>query len=474
MAVVRRETKTHGAVYWVCTSHGGGRKNWERVGTDRRAAERLDQQRRREVRAGSFAPDAPTGRVSVEGYAARWLDSRRTRTASDERRHVQQCLALRWLAKMPISEFQPRHAEKLVRELQAGDLAPKTIANIWGTFRTMGREARLEGVISDDPFVLRRGVLSRTPVTERDPYSGPEIVALTTHPDVPAPQRVLYALQAYGGLRLGEACGRRWRDLDPGAEPLWCLLVATQYDDRPLKTDRPRRVPVHPELRRILEAWWSDGWELYACRRPTLDDFIVPNVSKRAQAPHHTKTSAYRGFRRACLSAGVDARTVHALRHTMITAARRGGARVDVLERVTHNASGGIVDRYTHWEWEPLCEAVTCVSYAVDPSVDRRVRTMNDLSSLDGGGAGNRTRAQGEIQRENRASVALGGAADHRGFAAAVRSVDANQRRLVALRLLAEVDPGAAAPGLTVCRGLELVLAGNVADAVDELRRTCR
>jgi hypothetical protein len=35
----------------------------------------------------------------------------------------------------------------------------------------------------------------------------------------------------------GEACGRRWRDLDRNARPLASLHVATQYDGEPLKTD---------------------------------------------------------------------------------------------------------------------------------------------------------------------------------------------------------------------------------------------
>lgn len=48
----------------------------------------------------------------------------------------------------------------------------------------------------------------------------------------------------------------------------------------------------------------------------------------------------------------------------MITWARRGGARPDVLEKITHNAAGRIIDQYTHWDWEPLCQAVLCLDYA--------------------------------------------------------------------------------------------------------------
>ena len=47
----------------------------------------------------------------------------------------------------------------------------------------------------------------------------------------------------------------------------------------------------------------------------------------------------------------------------LITYARRGGAQKDMLERVTHNASGDILDVYTDADgiWPALCEAVLCL-----------------------------------------------------------------------------------------------------------------
>ncbi len=157
-------------------------------------------------------------------------------------------------------------------------------------------------------------------------------------------------------MREGEVCGRRWRDLDKGTRPLWCLTVDSQYDGAPLKTDRPRVVPVHPALIEMLDMWWSDGYQLLFKHRPTGDDFIIPS---RGGEPH-TKSSAYKMWRRLLLVAGVTNRSLHSTRHTFISLCRRGGARKDVLERITHNAVGDIVDGYTLWDWKPLCEAVEC------------------------------------------------------------------------------------------------------------------
>jgi hypothetical protein len=55
-----------------------------------------------------------------------------------------------------------------------------------------------------------------------------------------------------------------------------------------------------------------------------------------------------------CAALGIPGRRVHDTRDTFISLARRDGARKDVLERITHNATGDIVDRYTTFDWAPF------------------------------------------------------------------------------------------------------------------------
>jgi hypothetical protein len=119
---------------------------------------------------------------------------------------------------------------------------------------------------------------------------------------------------------------------------------------------------VHPALASMLTAWRRDGFEFHYCRKPTADDFIVPRTK---DGRPHTRSSAYKLWLRACAAAGVENRSLHSTRHTFITLTRRGGARAEVVERVTHNAAGSIVDHYTHWDWAPLCEAVLALGKAL-------------------------------------------------------------------------------------------------------------
>jgi hypothetical protein len=78
--------------------------------------------------------------------------------------------------------------------------------------------------------------------------------------------------------------------------------------------------------------------------------------------------------------------SLHSTRHTFITLARRGGARAEVIERITHNAAGSIVDQYTHWDWAPLCEAVLFL--------DQNLDYTPFLPGENSGGAGNRTQVR--------------------------------------------------------------------------------
>jgi hypothetical protein len=142
----------------------------------------------------------------------------------------------------------------------------------------------------------------------------------------------------------------------------------------------------------------QEGFEAVYGRPPGPDDFIVPDPRNMAA---RTQSQATKAHKRDAELIGVPNKGSHALRRFMISAARSSGARSDVLEQITHNTRGAIIDVYTAWEWPALCEAVSCLR--VDP--DRLPGRIYDISydicvsrnanprqslRLFGGGGGNR------------------------------------------------------------------------------------
>lgn len=377
MGLVARKLK-HSTVYYVVVYWSGAPAPiWEHAGTDKRNAERLDRQRRREVADGTYQPKTGTGGLTVRAFVERWGAKRTNRTADTDRARLRDHVLVHPFADMRMADVEPRHVLALVELIKATKLAAKTVANIFGVLRTMFRDAHLEQVVSRDPCVLPRNTIKRAQRRERAVYSREDVRRLTTGADVDPDRRMFATLAFYLGAREGELCGLLWSDWDREAAPLGCMRVERQYGGGDLKTDAMRKVPVHPDLAAALAAWWAGGFELVYCRRPTLRDHIVPMRPRAANRhplkPHHTKSSAYKLFVATCKQAGVETKdhALHTTRHTFITWARRGGARKEVLERVTHNAKGDIVDQYTHFDWQPLCEAVASLRY-IDPPQDLR------------------------------------------------------------------------------------------------------
>jgi integrase len=381
MAVVARKRK-HKVIYYVTFTFDGERV-WELAGTDKTEAKRLERRRVREVANGTYAGLTPSPSTTVLKYAERWLKSRKNRTAKTEatqlRRHV---LSRKWFASVRVEDAEPRHAVRLVEELKATvsettgkPLSQKTISNIVGILSTMFRDAEIEGLTGRRVMLLPKQILRRAPRKDaRSAYEAEEVRAMLTSTRVNPAARMFAALAFMTGMREGEICGRRWRDLDDGPTPLACLTVSSQYDDRPLKTEwgskgeHPRKVPVHPALGAALGWWKRDGFRAVYGRDPTPADFIVCRRGERG----HTRSTAYKMWRKACQDAGIRNRSLHSTRHTFVSLCRRGGASKDVLEQVTHNASGEIIDQYTHREWEELCAAVLALTDALTPRLTPR------------------------------------------------------------------------------------------------------
>jgi integrase len=384
MAVRERKTKA-GVTYDVATYYLK-RLWWEPSGKDKREAQRLDARRKREVKDGTFVPREKKSQPTVLEYATKWGSERVNVSAKDDVRNLKRLTSVPEFGGMQMDDVKPRHIISALKDLK-GTVKQKTLLNAYGTLRTMFRDARIHEVISVDPCVLPRNFFAGDEQAEREPYEKPEAAVLISHVEIPEPIRVLNALCLFGGLREGEACGRRWRDLDTNTEPLWALDVANQYGGAALKTKRPRVVPVHPELATILETWARGGFVDLMGKPPTPDDFIVPHASARARGGHHTKSTYYKAFQRACTASGVRARTLHATRHTMITLCQRGGADKSVLERVTHNAKGDIIDRYTHRDWSELCAAVLALGSMFDtPQTPRPNRRFTGENGPNGSG----------------------------------------------------------------------------------------
>ncbi len=339
-----------------------------------KGAEQLESRREREIREGSYSYKQQGARTGG-GWAREWTSQRVTRDKQlDLRRVEMHFLTFKDFASRKLTDFRPQHFREWARHgrelASAGTMSTKTFRNAYGVVRTMFHDAVVAEHIASNPCVVSRGDLPAKSNKKGRRYDEAESSNLAWEPKLEADVRMLFCGLTFTGERVGEFCGHIWSDLDRDARPLWALTVERQYDHQPLKTstdkERPRTVPVHPELAAALQWWLSEGWEQFMGRKPTPNDPIIPNPFKRG---HHTEKSVYHRSRDAFEAAGVFWKGHHACRHAFLTAVIRRKASQTYAERITHNASGTIVDHYTHTEWEPLCDVVSLLPWTRGPGV---------------------------------------------------------------------------------------------------------
>lgn len=281
------------------------------------------------------------------------------------------------LGRLPLNELRGPHVARWLVDLRlAGKLAPKTIVNTHGALRAALQRAVYHGLIPSNPAAkLPPGSLPATDARSVPPFTRDQAALLVYDARIPWPHRIVNALGAFCGMRKGEAVGLRWRDLHEAA-PLAMIDLRTQYGGRPLKgkpgrPGKPRQVPVHPELAALLDAWRTRGWALFYKREPGTDDFIAPNDSARSFGECFTHRAWDRQFNNAAAAVGIElapGQGFHSLRRFFVSFSRMDGAPADVIERITHNAAGAMIDRYTFFGWETLCAAVQKTHVGPRPS----------------------------------------------------------------------------------------------------------
>lgn len=359
------------------------------------ASKRLRLLRERQVQEGTFRARRKGGRLTFATYevkhSARRLKQGK-KLAHDEHKRMERYV-VPLIGDRPIDGIERDDIVAVIGALmEAGTLAPKTIINLYGELRMLFNWALKDKVIATNPCTLSFAMDELPKKRDKNPnwraqakYSKPEAFLLITSELVPPDRQVLYALEYLGGMRSGEAAGRRWRDWDVYAEPLSRMVIATQYDDQPLKTERPRELPVHPWLAHLLQRWRMHGWPVLYGKPPRDDNFIVP---KRLEygGGCRDKHTMWNQLQDDLRHLGLRPRRVHDLRRSLITHARGDGANKDALKACTHGGKGDIVDDYTSWDWTALCQAIGSLRMPPRPSPAAAFQPATD--AFDGGVSG--------------------------------------------------------------------------------------
>jgi site-specific recombinase XerD len=400
-AVMERR-KTRGTVYargnvlWIGWYDARGKRHLDptelQVGQEKDAWKLLDAINRRVEAERRVGGD--TGPLTVARYAeTRWIPERRSsgiRTVRDDEARLR-LHALPRIGGLLLTEVRPHHIRDLVRALKAEHkLAPRTMRHVYGLLHRLFEDARTDELVETNPCVLKRGELPRK--ADKDPtwratavFSRDEVEQLLSDPRISEYRRTIYAGMFLSGCRIGEWAARRWRDWDPTLRPLGRLMVATSFnrkdqEEKGVKTDNPRQVPVHEQLAAVLADWRQNGWARMFGRSPTPDDFITPSP----RGGFLKDPTVLEWLKKDLAMLGCRGRRTHDSRRTFISLALADGADKHKLRWVTHGPPADIIDLYTTLPWETLCGQVAVLKIQRRPTSPHLPEpTPNPASCLD-------------------------------------------------------------------------------------------
>jgi integrase len=269
------------------------------------------------LRALSAAPSAIVG---VETWAERFLasridiDSNTTKNYRSALRKVGETFGNRDPQTITVDEVAAWVAEL------AGKHKPGTVQLYLIAFRLLLDFSQVDPNPARDPRVK----LPKRTREEPKPPSGEHLLAILDA--MPERWRLLFVTVEQGALRLGEAVGLRWADVDAAGLRLRLPRSAT-------KRDRARWV--------YLPGWLMDAIEA-TC---PLED----RVAERKVFQGITEASAYQAMARACRNAKVPHYHPHDLRHRRITIWHQSGVPArELAERAGHARPSMSLDVYAH------------------------------------------------------------------------------------------------------------------------------
>lgn len=341
-----RENARGQRIYEYVYRDSSGKQRWVSGFRTIKEAEDARAEVVRRIRRGERVE--PTKQTLAE-YADAWLASQTNLRPSTRSRYewaIRQHLTP-YFGRIKLAEVREDHVAGLIAEMQKKGLAPSTIKAVLAPLSLiLGRAVRRGAVASNAVAGLGR---SERPKGQQRPMRilQREEVGLLIEATAPE-HRPLIATLVFAGLRVSEAVGLTWADLDLAAGS---LHVRGQLDHKTrqkveAKTESSTRsVVLMPSLGKMLAAH-----RLASKFSKDTDPIFATSVG----TPHNRDNVRTRILGPAVRRAGLDGEGLpklrtHDLRHTFASLLIAGGASVVFVSRQMGHASASVtLDVYSH------------------------------------------------------------------------------------------------------------------------------
>lgn len=279
--------------------------------------------------------------MTLAEYWARWSTEFRTRVSKGWRISQDQV----WrdhinpiLGKTLIVEVSRSDIAAVLLKAEEKGLGPQTRIHIWNLLHKMFDDA-VEELDALDASPVRKSLRPEAPKVSRaflEPHTARQFLAHAAN-DYIGPAVWLMTL---AGLRIGEAQGLRWEDVDLENRQ---MLICRQWNRKvmafgPPKNGKPIRVPILPELAEYLFAVRPKDWK---------PEDLVMKGKRRGGVVHYDTIHA--GLVRLAKAAEIKRVTPHELRHTCTEMwISERGATIEDIRRLLNHSSEASTKPYIH------------------------------------------------------------------------------------------------------------------------------
>ncbi len=330
-----------------------GIRRWATCRTRREAEEVLDV-RRREARQATRPVVDPD--ITVAVYAERWLGlvaaSVKPRTMETTRYALRTHL-LPALGAMKVRQLAKGQVKAFLAGKLVSGLAPATVRIIYSTLRALLNAAVDDGLILANPAARlgRHLRLVQAPTARQEEIKAmtrSQLAAFLTAAEQDRRLYPLFFLLARTGMRLGEAFGLQWGDLDFQAREIRVARALSAGRIETPKSGHGRTVDMSQQLAAMLRRCQVER-KAETLKRGWTE--MPPWVFCTETGTPLDKSKVRKVFARALKRAGLPGHfSPHCLRHTFASLLlQQGESAVYVQRQLGHASIKLTVDTYGRW-----------------------------------------------------------------------------------------------------------------------------
>jgi integrase len=327
--------------------HHGSKLVREKVGRNRRVAERLRDKRSVELDEGAYQP---LRRVRFAAWGTQWLSQLERKQSTIDSYRSTVAYATEAFGHAWVTKITPADIARLSAGLKQRGLSDSSRAKHLRVLGACFASAVEHGIAAQNP-VRRLPRAERPRPTRKESAYFPQDELPLLFAEIPEGlYRTLFLVALKTGMRQGELLALTWGDVDLGSAAIRVRHSHTGGVTTTPKNHERRDVDLTPDLVELLGCWWGQ------CDKPADAALLFPGEGRSGHIAASTlvRRVLYPAMKRAGISREGptgEKRTFHSLRHTYAKRALENGRQITWLSRhLGHSSLKVTSDVYGHWE----------------------------------------------------------------------------------------------------------------------------